>query len=179
MKLSKPQQGVAIGMAIGLVISLLALSGAAALMPFPPPAQDVPLGRLQVLGASLLLPAMTLAFAIARLAAHRFWTLQDLDGSGLTRGTERAKLLQALIQNTLEQVALAVPAYAAWSMLAPVRLLAAVPAAAVLFVVGRALFFRGYARGAPGRAIGFSLTFYPTVLLIAGAVIRVAVRLGS
>ena len=127
--------------------------------------------RLQVLSLCVLIPALTLAVAIGRLAAHRFNTPQDIDGSGLTPGTERAKVLQALLQNTLEQLALSIPVYAAWAMLAPPRLMVMLPVAALLFVLGRSLFFWGYHRGAPSRSIGFTLTFYPTLLLLAGALI--------
>jgi len=38
--------------------------------------------------------------------------------------------------------------------------------AAILFVFGRILFWRGYARGAPARALGFALTFYPTLAML-------------
>jgi uncharacterized membrane protein YecN with MAPEG domain len=128
-------------------------------------------GRLQLLALSALVPTATLAVSIARLAAHRFRTPQDFDGSGLTSGTDRAKLLQALLQNTLEQVVLALPVYAAWGMLAPARLLPVMCVAAVLFLFGRVLFFRGYAGGASSRALGFALTFYPTVVLLVSALI--------
>ena len=46
--------------------------------------------------------------------------------------------------------------------------------AATLFVIGRVLFWRGYASGAPARALGFALTFYPQVVMlvvIAGVVL--------
>ncbi len=36
-------------------------------------------------------------------------------------------------------------------------------ALAILFCIGRALFWAGYGRGAGGRALGFALTFYPTI----------------
>jgi MAPEG family len=75
-------------------------------------------------------------------------------------------LLQALLQNTLEQSCLALPVYIATSIVAPAALLPVVPAAAVMFLVGRLFFFAGYANGAPARAYGFGLTFYPTVLLL-------------
>jgi hypothetical protein len=35
----------------------------------------------------------------------------------------------------------------------------------LFFFVGRGLFLRGYALGAGARAVGFGLTFYPTVLM--------------
>jgi hypothetical protein len=42
------------------------------------------------------------------------------------------------------------------------------PAAAILFLIGRILFFLGYAEGAASRAFGFALTFYPTLMLLVG-----------
>jgi len=102
---------------------------------------------------------------IARLAAHRFFTPEDIHGSAVTDGTERAKLLQSLLQNTLEQCCLAIPVYAATAILVPASFLP-VPAAAIMFLVGRLSFFAGYAQGAPARAYGFALTLYPTVLLL-------------
>jgi hypothetical protein len=166
---SHPQRDVAFGMGIGLAVTLASLGVAVLLQPFGamPGAMS---SRLEVLALGALAPSLALAFSIARLAAHRFHTPQDLDGSGLTSGTERASLLQALLQNTLEQVALALPVYAAWALLAPTHLIAVLPVAALLFLFGRTLFFWGYARGAAGRALGFALTFYPTVVLLAGAI---------
>ncbi len=103
VSLSKAQRGVAFGMAAGLLIALACLGTAALLHPFAIFAATL-LGRLQLLALSALAPTLGLAIAIARLASHRFRTPQDLDGSGLTPGTERAKVLQALLQNTLGMV---------------------------------------------------------------------------
>jgi hypothetical protein len=169
MKLSAPQRGVALGMVCGLVIAAASLGTAGLLQPFGS-LPDTVAARVQVFALSALVPAALLAACIARLAAHRFRTPQDLDGSGLTQGTEQAKLLQALLQNTLEQLALALPAYAAWAVFASAHLLDLELVAALMFLCGRILFFWGYARGAPGRALGFALTFYPTVLLLIGAI---------
>ena len=55
--------------------------------------------------------------------------------------------------------------------------LAAIPAAAVLFTLGRILFAAGYRRGAPGRALGFALTFYSTVALAVLAFVGLVLRL--
>ena len=49
----------------------------------------------------------------------------------------------------------------------PIEWMAALPVAAILFALGRSLFWRSYHRGAPARALGFGLTIYPTVLLFA------------
>jgi uncharacterized membrane protein YecN with MAPEG domain len=103
---------------------------------------------------------------IGLLARHRFFTPDDIDGGGLTKGTPQAHLLQSTLQNTLEQTVLAMSAHSIWGAAMPETWQPAVPAAAVLFVVGRILFWRGYQRGAPSRALGFGLTFYPTVALV-------------
>jgi hypothetical protein len=165
MRLTSSQRGVAIGAAAALIATLAVLA-AAALMPAPDPGD-----RLRLFTLCGLAPALALAIAIARLAQHRFTTPDDIDGSGLTGGTERAKILQALLQNTLEQGVLALPVYGWWALAGPPAALAVVPAAAGLFLLGRVLFFGGYTRGAAGRALGFGLTFYPTVALLAAAIV--------
>ena len=175
MNLTKPQRGVALGMAVGIAATALALTVSPWLLP-PATSLDV---RLVFFVSGCLPLAATLAFAIARLAAHRFRTPEDINGSGLTVGSERARLLQATLQNTLEQLTLAVPVYAAWALLAPVRLAGTCAVAGILFLLGRVLFFAGYAGGAPRRALGFALTFYPTVTLLLGALAFALHRLGS
>lgn len=165
MVLGRVQRSVARGMATGLGVTFLVL----VLVPVMwsrGVGHDSLEARFEWLSLALLLPAATLAFAIARLAGHRFFTPQDMDGSALTAGTDRARLLQSLLQNTLEQVALALPVYFAWAMFAPGRLLPTLPAAGCLFLLGRLLFFRGYVHGAAARALGFALTFYPTLVLV-------------
>ena len=134
--------------------------------------------RLKLAVLAALAPAAALLLCIARLARHRFFTPQDIHGSALTEGTERARLLQSLLQNTLEQTVLAIPVYLAAALLFPARFLPLVVAAAALFLVGRIQFFRGYAGGAPSRAAGFGLTFYPSVALLI-SVVAVALLQGD
>jgi uncharacterized MAPEG superfamily protein len=88
-------------------------------------------------------------------------------------------VLQALIQNTLEQTVLAAFAYGAWLLIPPAGGARTVALCACLFSVGRLLFFVGYARGAAARSLGFALTFYPTVGLIALSAPRVVRLLAS
>ena len=167
------QRGVAAGMALGL-------STAAAVLIFvvmycgPRIASPASLEfRMQLLAASVLAPALSLFICIARLAKHRFFTPEDINGSGLSGGTARARLLQALLQNTLEQLALALPVYLSCSLAYPGRFLGTIPAAAAMFLIGRIAFFTGYAKGASSRAFGFAFTFYPTAILGCVAVYRV------
>ncbi|MGY4514626.1 MAPEG family protein [Lysobacter sp. HA18] len=170
MSLSKPQRGVALGAGSALAVTAVTLLVAAM-------RHTEALGldaRLHLLALSVLAPALTLLVCIGRLANHRFDSPEDLDGSGLTIGSARAKLLQALLQNTLEQLALVLPVYAACTLLGSPWLVALVPVASVLFLLGRGLFFWGYGRGAPGRAMGFGLTFYPTAILLVCALVASA-----
>lgn len=159
------QRGVASGMASAFLIALAILAFAAIFgRPHIAPSASVEF-RLSLLAASLMAPAASLFICIARLAKHRFFTPEDINGSALAEGTSRAKLLQALLQNTLEQFALASSVYLVCSITFPSHLLGLIPAAAAMFLVGRVLFYIGYSGGAPSRAFGFAFTFYPTVLL--------------
>lgn len=72
---------------------------------------------------------------------------------------------------------LAIIAYCIWSVTMPLRWLGVIPAAALLFVIGRILFTVGYARGASGRATGFGLTAYPTFGMLATLAVVLLSRL--
>lgn len=176
LDLDSEQRGVAVGMASAflmavVILTLATIFGGARIAP----TASVEF-RLELLAASLMAPAASLFICIARLAKHRFFTPEDIHGSALTEGTSRAKLLQALLQNTLEQLALVLPVYFACTFTFPSHLLGLVPAAAAMFFVGRALFYISYAGGARSRAFGFAFTFYPTVLLGCVAVYFLVVR---
>ena len=118
-------------------------------------------------GLQCWLPGSWLFVAVARLARHRFFEPADIDGA-LRPGSLKARVLQAVAQNTLEQTVLAAIAYGAWLLIPhPALPLATAWAAVACLSVGRVLFFAGYERGAAFRALGFALTFYPTVGLMA------------
>lgn len=166
MPLSFEQRGVLKGIVPALMIALLVL-GAVLWIPtgLQPPAADVA-SRLIHVAAWDLLVVVWLVIAIGALARHRFFHAEDIDGGGLTAGSTSAKVHQSVLQNTLEQVVLAVLVHGACAVLLPVGWLAVIPAAAVLFALGRFFFWRGYRHGAAARALGFGLTFYPTVMLL-------------
>ena len=164
--MDKTQHGVARGMGLAMLTAIAAFAFSATYVPRVWAIGSDLTSRVTLASWALLLPALTLFVCIARLAKHRFFTPEDIHGSALTDGTDKAKLLQALLQNTLEQSCLALPIYIATSIIAPASLLPVVPAAAVMFLVGRSFFFAGYANGAASRAYGFALTLFPTVLLL-------------
>ena len=161
-------------MVAGLLITLFAVT---LVVVAPPrgllPGQGAASALVQALKWDVLLVAC-LAANIGMLARHRFFTPADIDGGGLSQGTSQAQLLQSILQNTLEQAVLALSVHLTWAAAMPQNWQAAVPAAAILFVFGRLLFWKGYARGAPLRALGFALTFYPSVFMLLLVLARLA-----
>ena len=172
--LTLKQRGVLKGIIVGAAITLVVIVGAilAGPMMLSP---EVTLGeRIAFALRADAFIALWFAISVGLLARHRFFTPEDIDGGGLTQGTETANILQSTLQNTLEQTVLAVLVHLGWAVLMPVSWISAIPAAVVLFLCGRVLFVRGYRGGAPSRAVGFALTYYPSVLmllLLVGAVV--------
>lgn len=172
MTLTPAQRGVARGIAIAAIATAVVVFGAAAWHPDMLLPGDGTVAQLAYALKWDLLPAACLLIAVGRLARHRFFTPEDIAGGGLSPGTQKAHVLQSILQNTLEQVVLASLAYFIWAVVMPHGWLASIPAAALLFLIGRILFSRGYERGAAARAIGFGLTFYPSVLMLAVAALN-------
>ena len=171
MPFDPKQKGVLRGMIAAVAVTVVALPGAVVLHPAP----LMPPGPLSDRIAATLgwdvLVLLCLIGAVGNLARHRFLTPADIDGSGMTTATDRARIYQSIVQNTLEQSVIAVLAHLAWTVTLPLDWQAAVPVAAMLFVVGRVFFAAGYKGGAPARAFGFALTFYPSVLMAIAVVV--------
>lgn len=167
MALSKTQSGILSGMAAGAGCALAIVILGAWLNPFLFLPNLSIAARLSTAVQAALVPAIFLLISVGRLAKHRFFTPEDIDGAGLSVGTGQAKLLQALLQNTLEQLGIAVIAYLAWAVVMPSTWLSVVLLASFAFGVGRILFFVGYRHGGPSRALGFTLTFYPSAIMLA------------
>ncbi|MET0289068.1 MAG: MAPEG family protein [Pseudoxanthomonas sp.] len=165
--LTQTQRAVLKGMAGGASIAVAVVLYGVLVNPWSHPEDLVVDRRLQVAVRASMAPALLLAIAIVRLARHRFFSEADIEGGSPARGTGRALFLQAMVQNTLEQALLACIAYTAWAMVMPPAWLSVVTLAALSFVLGRVLFFMHYRRGAGARALGFTVTFYPTTVMLA------------
>ena len=85
-----------------------------------------------------------------------------------TGGHEVFERYYRVQMNTLEQLVVFVPAIMLFG-----RYLSAPTAAALgaLFIVGRALYFRGYVRSPQRRHFGFGLSFFPNMVLLGGALV--------
>jgi hypothetical protein len=160
------QHGVLRGILVGATITVVVIAAVIATKPisFSP---EMSVGqRITFALTTDVLLALWLAYSIGRLARYRFFTPEDIDGGGLTLGTDQARILQSTLQNTIEQTVFAVLIHMIWAVSMPLSWLATIPAASILFISGRILFVRGYARGAPSRSLGFALTFYPSALML-------------
>lgn len=173
MSLSKKQLGVLRGMVAAAAVAVVGLT-MAVFGPLRGPDENVALvHRLRMAMICDTFVLLPLALSIAALARYRFFSPADIDGSGLSEGTDEAVLLQAILQNTLEQTVLAVGAHLGWAAAMPSSAIGAVPVAATMFLVGRAAFAFGYRHGARSRAFGFALTFYPTLIMLVWTAIHV------
>lgn len=179
MPYTEKQKGVLRGVFPAALVMVAGLCGAVFLVPAQVLPVDDPGTRLTWAVAWALLPILSLMICVMRVANHRFATPEDIDGSGLTGGTARVLVLRAILQNTLEQAVLACASYLIWAATMPHSWIGAIPAAAILFVAGRILFARGYERGAPGRALGFGLTAYPTFAMLIVSFIFLAARIAT
>lgn len=149
------QNGVARGIGIGLGLTIAAViigyvrSSAATLE-----------SRSGTLGIAALVLGLWLAAMIAAVARRRFVSESAIDGSN--RHGDDVEAANAILRNTAEQALLAGFAYTALTLLSdhgrvPVALFVA------CFSAGRLLFWAGYRDGPEARALGFALTFYPSI----------------
>ncbi len=162
---TKKQTGVLRGMGLGIFFSLLLALYGILFNPFSFP-ELLPLeDKLIILGYCLLIPSFFLMFSIARMARYRFFSPVDIDSSVTNSPSQALLCLQAILQNTLEQAALATIIYLIWVLLTPSSWLSVLPLSASCFFIGRILFIKGFRMGASSRAVGFALTFYPLVIM--------------
>lgn len=165
--LRKAQGGVARGIGVGLGLTI-----AAVIIGYSRSAAATLESRVATLGIAVLVLGLWLAAAIGVVARRRFASDTAIDGGD--RFDPRVDAGNAILRNTAEQVLLAGLAYTALTLLSdharvPVALFAA------CFSAGRLLFWTGYRDGAEARALGFALTFYPSVaalLMAAVALVR-------
>lgn len=94
---------------------------------------------------------------------------EDLIRGYLSSGTG-IELERAYLQNTLEQTVIALPLVASFGSMAPAALAKAVPVHALVFVVGRFLFYWGYKSSYQMRIPGFIITNYANIALLLGCV---------
>lgn len=97
----------------------------------------------------------------ARLAWHRFFSPDAMDGGGLTHGMTPVQAVSSTLQNRREPTVLSVLVHAIGTVTMSQSWQAALPAAAILSLVGRVLLGWDHARGAAAAALGFVCSLIP------------------
>lgn len=157
-----------------LLVTVIAFTGAYFLVPAVATLPGNLPDRLALAALCWAVPGLVLLVAIMMVSTARRFSAADIGGQAAGPPSEKLAVKSAFLQNTLEQAVLAGAFYFALAALAGGPWMALPPVAAVLFVVGRVLFFLGYRRGAGGRSFGMALTMLPAVvgyLLLAWLVI--------
>jgi hypothetical protein len=158
----RKQAFVLVGMMFAVAVLLVLWLQGSKGLPLPVPDGDDPASRLAFAARWLTIPGFALLTGIAMVANRRFFEPNAIDG---TRAPQSRSLEINLRynQNTLEQTVLAAIAWTGLALQLPHDRLALIPALAILFGVARILFWVGYLISPGARALGFALTFYPTV----------------
>lgn len=175
MALTEKQNNIVRAMAVGALLALTNIVFAWFFEPYEFSSTLTLEQRLTVTAKASCLVAIFLLVSIGRLAKHRFFTPEDIDAAASSQSTIKARILQAILQNTLEQSVLAIITYFVWAIIMPVAALGAIIGAVILFAIGRILFIVGYDSGAGSRALGFTLTFYPTAFMLMAAAAKLVV----
>ena len=113
--------------------------------------------------------ALCLLAGVGAIANRRFF-IPDAIGGGPSPSIE---IEQRYVENTLEQLVLAMVAHLVLVVVVPDDSIRAVAILVILFVIGRATFWLGYHISGPARAFGFATTFYPTVAVYVYVVSRI------
>ena len=170
------QRRVLRGMAGALAVAVLVLgAGIAVAGPLVPPLPRLEDRLAYALRCDLFVVAW-LAAGIAAVARARFLSPGDIGGAGFGAAGSGLAMARAVLQNTLEQVVLAVTVDLARASLLRGREMVVVPLLVALFCAGRLAFWIGYQGGAGSRAFGFGLTFYPSLLALGVTFVLLVVR---
>lgn len=105
-----------------------------------------------------LLIFLWLAGSVGAVSRKRFWTPADRHGSAYSEPSPAIAVRRANLQNTLEQTMLAVGAHVTLATVLRAEELVLIPLLVLLFLVGRATFAIGYAKGPIARAFGMAVT---------------------
>ena len=121
-----------------------------------------------ILALSFLPGGLVLAAVIGRLAQRRFFDDAIIDGEPLSGPAE---IDGRVLQNTVEQMVLALALWPVTGHLLAVNGPGVVLMLGLGFGVARIAFWVGYHVSPPMRAFGFAATFYPTLIALGWSVL--------
>ena len=115
----------------------------------------------------LVLGLALVEFFLFSLAVARARTRYNVPAPATSGNAAFERIFRAQM-NTLEQLIIFVPSLWLFAHYVSADVAAAL---GVLFVIGRALFFRGYAKAAESRHLGFALSAFPNAVLLVGGMV--------
>jgi hypothetical protein len=170
------QRRIVLGASSALLVTLIVLASGYLILPMPLHGTAGLADRLAFALRVDVVPLLWLLAAIVNVGNRRFLSRDDIQGAGFYPPSERLAVPVAILQNTLEQSVLAIGAHLILATLLMAEELIILPLLALLFCIGRAIFWAGYRGGAGRRAFGFALTFFPTVAAYALALLLLGHR---
>ncbi len=118
-----------------------------------------------------------LVLAVRLVSKGRLVSKADIRGSAFSAPSERIRIKGAFLQNTLEQVVLAIGASLAFAAVFSADHLSLLVGGVLLFGIGRLTFYIGYSSGAGGRAFGMVVTMLPAVLGLVASIAAILKQL--
>jgi uncharacterized MAPEG superfamily protein len=172
--LSAAQQGTVAQLFVGAAASLGFILGVYFFVPFPIPPLESAGDRVAFALSWEPVAALALVLGVLRVVRGRFMSGARLDGSPPEPADVRLEVDRRYMQNTLEQLVLAVIAHLALATRLSGDQLRLVPILATWFLVARVAFLIGYQRDPLARGFGWAATWLPTLTVLLYDVARVA-----
>lgn len=148
---------------VGAALCVVVMLACRLLLPRVTDFPDDPAGALALALQANLIVLLWVVVGVRLVSRGRYLSAEDSRGSAFAPPSPRIAIQSAFLQNTLEQAVILSGATLALATLLSGPDLALIPAAVILFSIGRIFFLRGYRRGAGGRAFGMVVTMLPTV----------------
>ena len=142
---------------MGLLWSVILLWGAATFVILPV------FALIPTIMTAFLAPGLVILLMVARLAQRRFFDDDIIDGAPFKPGSG-AEIDQRVLNNTVEQLVLALCLWPAAAVLLAGAGPGVIAALGLNFALMRLVFWGGYRRSPPMRSFGFAASFYPTIL---------------
>lgn len=146
--------------------SLAFIAGAFVLVPFDSSSLGSAAARIALTLRWEALAALTLGFGVSRVSLFRLFSARAIDGSAPTADERGLEIGRRYLQNTLEQLVLAVIAHLALATQLAPDAMRLIPILATWFVVARIAFFVGYHHSPTARVFGFAATWLPTLAVL-------------
>jgi uncharacterized MAPEG superfamily protein len=174
MPFSAAQRATVAQLLVGSAASLGFILGVYFLVPFSIPTLESAGDRVAFALSWEPVAAFALVLGVLRVVQGRFMSPARLDGAPPEAADVRLEIDRRYMQNTLEQLVLAVIAQLALATQLAGDQLRLIPILATWFLIARVAFLIGYQRDPLARGFGWAATWLPTLSVLLYDVARVS-----